>query len=194
MKLKVSIHGWGNETVVTKIPKATWKYIKENFKGKDKAYEYVQAAEEGKVPAEYLIGEGLAGGLADEGEYHEYGPSIAGSYITVENADTGDVLVDSKPCTDFSDEDPDFIEHIDLKRGEHASFYRSSEKGSWSVWEIDIPGKRFNKKKLRIPYNTLWFNDEATTVITGLKYGDEEYEMNTDDLCTDGKCTDMLFI
>ncbi len=187
MKLKVSIHGWGCETVVTKIPKATWKYIKENFKGKDKAYEYVQAM---GSPSSVDV----AATLVDEGDYHEHGPTISGSYITVENADTGEVLVDSKPCKDFSDEDPEFIEHIDLKRGEHAFFYRSSEKGSWSVWEIDIPGKRFSKKKLRIPYNSLRFNDEDTTVITGLKYGDEEYEMNIDDLCTDGKSTDMLFV
>ena len=198
MKIKIYIYGWGHETCIGSIPKGAYKFINDNFAGD--LWAFADACDEDsdtygqiEIPEKYKFVTCSSDFIDCNDIYQAYGPGVASSYVEVENAETGDKLLEGEEMKNLTDDDPDDTITPELKRGQHVIYYQAEEKGNWSVWELDIKGK-FDKKKLKFSYDTLWFNDEATSVITGMQYDGEFYDMNTDNLCTTGKNTSVELI
>lgn len=186
MKLKISIHGWGAEIAVNEISSDVYEYIQDNFGGS--LDDYAEALDNGDVPDEYSMVDGTRSGFVSDGDYHAYGPSL-GAYITVEDEETGKVYVDAEECSEFAGDEPSSREspRADAKDDQHFAMGQSEEKGYWTEWHIETKGKKFSKKKLKVVYETLWFNNEALSTVTGIEYDGESYDLDFDELSTDGK-------
>ena len=191
MKLKISIHGWGAEIAVNEIPSDVYEYIEDNFGGS--IDDYVEALDNGEVPDEYSMVDGTRSGFVSDGDYHAYGASLSDSYITVVDEDTDEVYMDAEDCDKFAENDPSEREspRAGATDDQHFVMGQSEEKGYWNEWHIDTKGKRFSKKKLKVLYETLWFNNTAYATIDGIKYDGEFYDEGYDVLSTQGKAFNL---
>lgn len=194
MKLKISIHGYGAEIAVNEIPKKVYEYIQNNFGGS--IDDYVKALDNGEVPDEYSMVDGTRSGFVSDGDYHAYGASIFDALLTVENEDTGAALLEAEDCNKYAVGDPYESDdaRVDAKAGKHFVLGQSIEKGYWNEWHIDTKGKRFSKKKLKVLYETFWFNNEPYVTIDGIKYDGEFYDEGYDVLSIQGKAFNLKMI